>query len=80
MGRCPWVSENATQTCNLFLTQFNMHFVNRIIKSEITKIHLNLSIAVGIAQVLFLAAGSEKLVGKTVYISGKESPYYKIKY
>ncbi|CAH3194959.1 unnamed protein product, partial [Porites evermanni] len=37
-----------------------------IIKSEITKIHLNLSIAVGIAQVLFLAAGSEKLVGKTV--------------
>lgn len=38
----------------------------RVIKSEITKIHLNLSIAVGVAQVLFLAAGSENLVQREV--------------
>ena len=38
----------------------------RVIKSEITKIHLNLSIAVGVAQVLFLAAGSENLVQSEV--------------
>ncbi|KAJ7391661.1 hypothetical protein OS493_017358 [Desmophyllum pertusum] len=37
-----------------------------VIKSEITKIHLNLSIAVGVAQVLFLAAGSENLVQREV--------------
>ena len=38
----------------------------RVIKSEITKIHLNLSIAVGVAQVLFLAAGSENLIQREV--------------
>ena len=38
----------------------------RVIKSEITKIHLNLAIAVGVAQVLFLAAGSENLVQREV--------------
>lgn len=41
-------------------------FFCRVIKSEITKIHLNLSIAVGVAQVLFLAAGSENLVQREV--------------
>ena len=46
-------------------------FFCRVIKSEITKIHLNLSIAVGVAQVLFLAAGSENLVQREV----SESPY-----
>jgi len=37
-----------------------------VIKCDITKIHLNLSIAVGVAQVLFLAAGSENLVQRGV--------------
>ena len=37
-----------------------------VIKMDITVIHLNLSIIIGIAQVLFVAEGSEKLVENKV--------------
>ena len=37
-----------------------------VIKMDITVIHLNLSIIIGIAEVLFVAGGSEKLVENKV--------------
>ena len=41
-------------------------FIVSVIKMDITVIHLNLSIIIGIAQVLFVAEGSEKLVENKV--------------
>ena len=60
-NRLPHISKF---TYNLLYFCFSCY--DRVIKSEITRIHLNLSIAVGVAQVLFLAAGSKKLVEKEV--------------
>ena len=49
-----------------------------VIKMDITVIHLNLSIIIGIAEVLFVAGGSEKLVENKVSESTQTNWYSSI--